>query len=87
MIRTRRSAPISIPAVTIAGDKLKKLESRIEKVVKENTEQVKSGIVDARPLVDDGKALSCEYCDFKDICGTKQQSCVDVGSAEAVEFG
>lgn len=29
-------------AVTIAGDKLKKLESRIEKVVKENTEQVKA---------------------------------------------
>lgn len=74
-------------AVTIAGDKLKKLESRIEKVVKENTEQVKSGIVDARPLVDDGKALSCEYCDFKDICGMKQSSCVDVGSAEAVGFG
>ena len=38
-------------------------------------------------LVDDGKALSCEYCDFKDICGMKQRSCVDVGSAEAVGFG
>lgn len=73
-------------AITISDAKLEKLESRIEKVVKENTEQVKSGVVDAKPLVDDGKAISCKYCEYRDICGMKERSCVEVNSAEATDF-
>lgn len=73
-------------ALTVASAKLEKLESRIEKVVKENTEQVKSGVVDAKPLADNGECISCKYCEFRDICGMKEHSCVDVNSAEAANF-
>lgn len=73
-------------ALTVASTKLEKLESRIEKVVKENTEQVKSGVVDAKPLADNGEYISCKYCEFRDICGMKERSCVDVNSTEATDF-
>lgn len=73
-------------AVTISKDRLSQLEGRIERVVRENTEQVKSGIVDAKPLADGGERISCKYCEFRDICGTREGSAVDVNSAEAADF-
>ncbi len=73
-------------ATTIEKSKLANLESRIAKVIKENAGKVKSGCVDAKPLSENGVAISCKYCEYKDICGAGTTSATDVDSAEATAF-
>lgn len=66
--------------------KLANLESRIAKVIKENAGKVKSGCVDAKPLSENGVAISCKYCEYKDICGAGISSATDVNSEDAAAF-
>lgn len=73
-------------AKTIAKDKLEKLERRIEKVIKDNTEQVKSGVADAMPLAENGTSISCKYCEFRDVCGIDRGQCIEVNSEDAYSF-
>lgn len=74
-------------ATTIEKAKLASLESRIAKVIKENAGKVKSGCVDAKPLSEKGKLISCKYCEYNDICGAGISSATDVDSDEATAFG
>ena len=62
-------------------------KSRIAKVIKENAGKVKSGCVDAKPLSEKGKLISCKYCEYNDICGAGISSATDVDSDEATAFG
>lgn len=73
-------------ATTIEKTKLANLESRIAKVIKENAGKVKSGCVDAKPLWEKGKLISCKYCEYNDICGAGISSATDVDSDEATAF-
>ena len=73
-------------ATTIEKAKLASLESRIAKVIKENAGKVKSGCVDAKPLSEKGKLISCKYCEYNDICGAGISSATDVDSDEATAF-
>lgn len=73
-------------ATTIEKAKLANLESRIAKVIKENAGKVKSGCVDAKPLWEKGKLISCKYCEYNDICGAGISSATDVDSDEAAAF-
>lgn len=73
-------------ATTIEKTKLANLESRIAKVIKENAGKVKSGCVDAKPLSENGAAISCKYCEYKDICGAGISSATDVNSEDAAAF-
>lgn len=73
-------------ATTIEKTKLANLESRIAKVIKENAGKVKSGCVDAKPLWEKGKLISCKYCEYNDICGAGISSATDVDSDEAAAF-
>lgn len=73
-------------ATTIEKAKLANLESRIAKVIKENAGKVKSGCVDAKPLWEKGKLISCKYCEYNDICGAGISSATDVDSDEATAF-
>lgn len=73
-------------ATTIEKTKLANLESRIAKVIKENAGKVKSGCVDAKPLSENGVAISCKYCEYKDICGAGISSATDVNSEDAAAF-
>ena len=56
------------------------------KVVKDNLTEVKSGNVSAIPLVQNNKAISCEYCDFSDVCGLESGRYCEVNSPEAEMF-
>ena len=73
-------------ATTIEKTKLANLESRIAKVIRENAGKVKSGCVDAKPLWEKGKLISCKYCEYNDICGAGISSATDVDSDEAAAF-
>lgn len=73
-------------AVTVSSGKLDRLKGRVLEVVKDNLTEVKSGNVSAIPLVQNGKAISCEYCEFADICGIDTGSCCEVNSPEAEIF-
>ena len=55
-------------------------------VIKENAGKVKSGCVDAKPLSENGVAISCKYCEYKDICGAGISSATDVNSEDAAAF-
>ena len=73
-------------AVTVNSDKLDRLKERVLKVVKDNLTEVKSGNVSAIPLVQNNKAISCEYCDFSDVCGISDGRYCEVNSPEAEMF-
>ena len=73
-------------AVTIGADKIDKLKARMKKIVGDNVCKTVSGDVSAEPLTDKAELISCEYCQYADICGVNPDKAVETDSIEACNF-
>lgn len=73
-------------ATVISEDALGKMKHRISKVICEDAGKVKTGNVNAYPLVEDGTFLSCRYCKLEHICGRSEKHIRDVNGNDAVQF-
>ena len=47
---------------------------------------MKTGNVNAYPVVEDGTFLSCRYCKLEHICGRSEKHIRDVNGNDAVQF-
>ncbi|MCH5325164.1 MAG: PD-(D/E)XK nuclease family protein [Eubacterium sp.] len=74
-------------ASDITEQALEELKQRITGVISENVALVTDGDVSAVPVTEKGKPVSCEYCEYYDICGRKPDIAAnDASGAAAEEF-
>ncbi len=73
-------------ATKVTPENLEKLKNRVEKIVKENMEKVLCGNVNAIPLCDNTKDISCINCNYRNVCGKKANNSISISNEEAKAF-
>ncbi len=73
-------------ATKVTAEKLEKLKERVTKVISDNMGKVLCGDISANPLVMGKKEFACAYCEYRQICGRRSDSDIEINDDASTEF-
>lgn len=76
----------SANAKLISDEKIESLDSLIDNRINEAKDNIKKASFDINPKRISDKLISCEYCNYKDICYRKEKDIIDLQSKDILSI-